>query len=88
MNASFPELVRIYPELHVTKEQLPDLILKPKERISTSSNAVNVKQKLKGSIQSSERFKDYSGIEIILENEVTCINTLRELDSTERYAKT
>ena len=54
----FKDLVRIYPELHVTDEQLPDLVLKPKERISTSSNAASVKQKLKDSIQNSERFKN------------------------------
>ena len=81
----FEELVKIYPELHLTEELLPDLVLKPKERTSTSSNAASVKQKLKDSIQSSERFKDYSGIELILHNGETCLNTLRELDSAERY---
>ena len=53
----FEELVKIYPEVHLTEELLPDLVLKPKERTSTSSNAASVKQKLKDSIQSSERFK-------------------------------
>jgi len=61
---------------------LPDLVLKPKERTSTSSNAASVK--LKDSIQSSKRFKDYSGIELILHNGETCLSTLRELDSAER----
>jgi len=51
------ELVKIYPELHRTEELLADLVLKPKEKTSTSSNAVSVKQKLKESIQNSERFK-------------------------------
>ena len=51
----FEELVKIYPELHLTEELLPDLVLKPKERTSTSSNAASVKQKLKDSIQSSKR---------------------------------
>lgn len=60
------------------------MVLKPKEGISTSSKAASVKQKLKESIQSSERFKDYSGIDIILYNEETCINTLCELDSALR----
>ena len=83
----FEELVKIYPELHLTEELLPDLVLKPKERTSTFSNAASVKQKLKDSIQSSQRFKDYSGIELILHNEETCLNTLRELDSAERDAK-
>jgi len=54
------------------------------ERTSTSNNVGSVKQKLKDSIQSSERFKDYSGIELILHNGETCLNTLRELDSAER----
>ena len=83
----FEELVKIYPELHLTEELLLDLVSKPRERTSTSSNAASVKQKLKDSIQSSERFKDYSGIELILHNEETCLNTLCELDSVERDAK-
>ena len=83
----FEELIKIHPELHLTEELLPDLVLKPKERTSTSSNAASVKQKLKDSIQSSEQFKDYSGIELILRNEETCLNTLCELDSAESDAK-
>jgi hypothetical protein len=83
----FEELVKIYPELRLTEELLPDLVLKSKERTSTSRNAASVKQKLKDSIQSSERFKDYSGIELVLHNEETCLNTLHELDSAERDAK-
>ena len=84
----FEELVKIYPELRLTEELLPDLVLKPKERTSTSRNdAASVKQKLKDSIQSAERFKDYSGIELVLHNEETCLNTLRELDSAERDAR-
>lgn len=83
----FEDLTKIYPELHLAEEQLPDVVLKPKERTSTSRDAASVKQKLIDSIRSSERFKDYSGIEIILHNEETCINTLRELDSAERDAK-
>ena len=75
----FEELVKIYPELHLTEELLPDLVLNPKERTSTSRNAASVKQKMKDSIQSSEQFKDYSGIELILHNEETCLNTLRDL---------
>ena len=75
----FEELVKIYPELHLTEELLPDLVLKPKERTSTSSKAATVKEKLKDSIQSSERFKDFSGTHLY--NEETCVNTLRELDS-------
>ena len=47
----FEELVKIYPELHLTEELLPDLVLKPKERASTSSNAASVKQKLKDSFK-------------------------------------
>ena len=80
-------MVKIYPELHVNEELLPDLVLKPKEKTSTSSNAASVKQKLEDSIQNFERFKDYSGIELILHNEETCLNTLRELDSAERDGK-
>ena len=83
----FEELVKIYPELHLPEELLPDLVLKPKDKTATSNNAASVKQKLKDSIQSSERFKDYLGIELILHNEETCLNTLRELDSAERDAK-
>ena len=77
-------LVKIYPELHVNEELLPDLVLKSKEKPSTSSNAASVKQKLKDSIQNFERFKDYSGIELILHNEETCLS---ELDSAERDGK-
>ena len=85
MNASNGlKLVRIYPELHLTEELLSDLVLKPKERTSTSNNVGNVKQKLKDSIQSFKRFKDYSGIELFLHNGETCLNTLRELDSADR----
>ena len=81
----FEELVKIYPELHLTEELLPDLVLKPKERALTSNNVGSVKQKLKDSIQSSKRFKDYLGIELILYNGETCLNTLREFDLAERY---
>lgn len=88
-NLLFEELTRAYPELYTTEEQLPDLVLKPKERIPTSStrSAASVKQKLQDSIQRPERFQDYSGIDIILDNENTCITTLRELDFAERDAK-
>ena len=88
-NLLFEELTRAYPELYTTEDQLPDLVLKPKERTPTSStsSAASVKQKLQDSIQKPERFKDYSGIDIILDNEHTCITTLRELDFAERDAK-
>ena len=82
----FEELVGVYPELRLNEELLPDLVLKPKERTSIN-DAASVKQKLIDSIQSAERFKDYSGIELVLHNEETCLNTLRELDSAERDAR-
>ena len=68
----FEELVKIYPEVRLTEELFPDLVLKPKERTTTSRNVASVK--LRDSIQSSERFN-------------TCLNTLRKLDSAERDAK-
>ena len=83
----FEELVRVYPELRLNEELLPDLVLKPKERTTSRNDAASVKQKLKDSIQSAERFKDYSGIELVLDNEETCLNTLRELDSAERDSR-
>ena len=79
------ELLKFYPELYVAEEKLPDLVLKTRQR---NTEAESLKQKLKDTIQGWERFKDFTGIVLILHDEETCMNTLRELDSAERDAKT
>ena len=79
------ELLKFYPELYVAEEKLPDLVLKTRQR---NTEAESLKQKLKDTIQGWERFKDFTGIVLILHDEETCMNTLREVDSAERDAKT
>ena len=79
------ELLKFYPELYVAEEKLPDLVLKTRQR---STEAESLKQKLKDTIQGWERFEDFTGIVLILHDEETCMNTLREVDSAERDAKT
>ena len=78
-------LLKFYPELYVGEEKLPDLVLKTRQR---NTEAESLKQKLKDTIQGWERFKDFTGIVLILHDEETCMNPLRELDSAERDAKT
>ena len=78
------ELLKFYPELYVAEEKLPDLVLKTRQR---NTEAESLKQKLKDTIQGWERFKDFTGIVLILHDEETCMNTLRELDSAEKKCK-
>ena len=61
----FERLLKLYPELYVAEEELPDLVFKAKQ---TSIEAESVKQQQKDSIQGWERliFKDFFGIDLIL----------------------
>lgn len=77
----FQQLVEVYPELNMPEEELPALVPKNPRKDHCVDNSVdNVRQKLIASIQ-DQRFFDYSGFQVVLDNEQTCLESLRTIRS-------
>ena len=74
-----------YPEPAVAKKDLPDLVLKKDRITSPNKNDADIKQKMR-QYSKNRRFIDYTNIELNLNNENGCINTLRILDQAQRDA--
>lgn len=77
--------VAAYPEPAVAKKDLPDLVLKKDRITSPNKNDADIKQKMR-QYSKNRRFIDYTNIELNLNNENGCINTLRILDQAQRDA--
>ena len=82
----FDELVAAYPELCTHEDSLPDLSVKRGGKEQCSQKRDDIKKKLFESI-SRERFKDYTEVKVVKDNEETCLETLRELDNAMRDSR-
>ena len=82
----FAELVVAYPELRTHEDSLPDLSVKRGGKKQCSQKRDDIKKMLFESI-SRERFKDYTEVKVVKDNEETCLETLRELDNAMRDSR-
>ena len=75
----FSELVKKYPELAADPEGLPNLKVGPCTASSQKKSDADIKDELLRSIDMT-RFMDYTGIKVVLDNEETCLDSLRSLE--------
>ena len=78
--------VAAYPELAVAKKDLTDLVLKKDRITSPNKNDADIKKKMRQYSKNRKICCCYTNIELNLNNENGCINTLRILDQAQRDA--
>jgi hypothetical protein len=76
----FSKLADAYPELRMDEDSIPDLVVKSGRKDRVVEKSIDtIRKQLIDSIN-RERFVDYTECAVVMDNEETCLDSLRKLD--------